>query len=371
MAPYAYAHTPVASVGADGRLSTPSFLLGSSSFSHGIAVPGPGPSSYGDATAFTDPDLGYPLASSHWLPQPVFAYSAPHPVPPSLYKPRPHTLPPSQVQMAVLPPHNPELAQGGSPPQEDNDSPDPSDAPDASQDSAAADGKSRKHQCWMCHRRFDRPSTLRKHLLVHTGEKAFQCQNCKRRFSVASNLSRHAKRCGTKGASPEDEDASTNLSTAAAPDSSSTSALSADDASTPSVTQPSTNSASTPSTTTTRTRKRKPAPVEPPAEHPSSYVDDSQSHKPKRRRRKPSPFRWIPDSLKVFDLTRSNRSTPIPLPPIQPYHDTRSSLWEERNSFDDAVGIRPYHPKDWCGKLPGPGLLKNETMKMGGTLLVF
>lgn len=91
----------------------------------------------------------------------------------------------------------------------------------------------------------------------------------------------------------------------------------------------------------------------------------------KRARRAPSPSRWIPDSLKLFDLTRIDKSTPKPLPPVQPYQDPQSGVHEERDSFDDNAPTRPYHPGDWKGKLPGPGLMKDETMKMGGTLLVF
>lgn len=91
----------------------------------------------------------------------------------------------------------------------------------------------------------------------------------------------------------------------------------------------------------------------------------------KRARRAPSPSRWIPDSLKLFDLTRIDKSTPKPLPPVQPYQDPQTGVHEERDSFDDNAPTRPYHPIDWKGKLPGPGLMKDETMKMGGTLLVF
>ena len=91
----------------------------------------------------------------------------------------------------------------------------------------------------------------------------------------------------------------------------------------------------------------------------------------KRPRRAPSPSRWIPDSLKSFDLTRIDKSTPKPLPPVQPYRDPQTGIHEERDSFDDNAPRRPYHPADWKGKLPGPGLMKDETMKMGGTLLVF
>ncbi|KAJ7259801.1 hypothetical protein C8J57DRAFT_491524 [Mycena rebaudengoi] len=58
--------------------------------------------------------------------------------------------------------------------------------------------REKKHGCTMCHKRFDRPSTLKKHLLVHTGEKAYQCPICERRFGVQSNLNRHIRRCSLR-----------------------------------------------------------------------------------------------------------------------------------------------------------------------------
>ncbi|KZV95028.1 hypothetical protein EXIGLDRAFT_766642 [Exidia glandulosa HHB12029] len=58
--------------------------------------------------------------------------------------------------------------------------------------------KQRKmHPCHMCHKSFDRPSTLRVHQYVHTLQKEHACALCQRRFSVASNLRRHQKKCGT------------------------------------------------------------------------------------------------------------------------------------------------------------------------------
>jgi len=49
---------------------------------------------------------------------------------------------------------------------------------------------------------------------------------------------------------------------------------------------------------------------------------------------------------------------------------------EERDSYDERnLNESPYHPHGWSGKLPGPALVRNETMGMGmgmgGTLMVF
>ncbi|THH23247.1 hypothetical protein EUX98_g7930 [Antrodiella citrinella] len=82
----------------------------------------------------------------------------------------------------------------------------------------------------------------------------------------------------------------------------------------------------------------------------------SEQPKPKRRRRAPSPSHWIPDSLRLFNLMPIGKATPVPLAPVQPYHDPRTAVWEERDSFDVHVARRPYHPEGWSGKLPGPGI---------------
>ena len=86
----------------------------------------------------------------------------------------------------------------------------------------------------------------------------------------------------------------------------------------------------------------------------------SSTPSPKRRRRAPSPVRWVPASLTQFDMfpIECTQSTPIPLLPVTPYQDPRSSEWiEERDSYDENVGVNPYHPRYWKGKLPGPGLM--------------
>ncbi|KAI0820686.1 hypothetical protein BC628DRAFT_831637 [Trametes gibbosa] len=51
----------------------------------------------------------------------------------------------------------------------------------------------RRHGCGICHRRFNRPSSLRIHMNSHTGEQPFECPfpGCSRRFSVNSNMRRH------------------------------------------------------------------------------------------------------------------------------------------------------------------------------------
>ncbi|KAK9670753.1 hypothetical protein K7432_017524 [Basidiobolus ranarum] len=53
----------------------------------------------------------------------------------------------------------------------------------------------KRHICYICFKRFPRPSSLRIHLHTHTGEKPYECQysGCRRRFSVLSNLRRHHK----------------------------------------------------------------------------------------------------------------------------------------------------------------------------------
>ncbi|KAI8984812.1 hypothetical protein BD414DRAFT_417698 [Trametes punicea] len=51
----------------------------------------------------------------------------------------------------------------------------------------------RRHCCGICHRRFNRPSSLRIHMNSHTGDQPYQClfPGCSRRFSVNSNMRRH------------------------------------------------------------------------------------------------------------------------------------------------------------------------------------
>ncbi|PSR82954.1 hypothetical protein PHLCEN_2v5924 [Hermanssonia centrifuga] len=197
---------------------------------------------------------------------------------------------------------------------------------------------------------------------------AFQCETCGRRFSVASNLNRHAKRCTTR------------------PESATTARNPSDPQSTAGDKQPAINTPApadtlAPSQATftatlqpllpaTRGRKRS-APVGDSDAMPQPSTSNSDHPRRKRQRRAPSPSRWVPESLKNYDLTPYPKSTPVPLPPVQPYGHERSPLWEERNSFDEVSSSTPYHPTGWRGILPGPALLGQEIGTMGGRLLVF
>ncbi|KAG2209454.1 hypothetical protein INT47_008297 [Mucor saturninus] len=52
-----------------------------------------------------------------------------------------------------------------------------------------------RYKCNQCSKTFSRPSSLRIHILSHTGEKPHVCPQagCGRRFSVQSNMRRHLK----------------------------------------------------------------------------------------------------------------------------------------------------------------------------------
>ncbi|KDR68766.1 hypothetical protein GALMADRAFT_256609 [Galerina marginata CBS 339.88] len=214
--------------------------------------------------------------------------------------------------------------------------------------------REKKHACTMCHKRFDRPSTLRKHLLVHTGEKAFVCDTCGRRFGVASNLNRHVKRCILKPVntpSPSNNSASGSGSPSAVADSPNISTLIS-----PSLSPMSARESSA-STSGSRSGKRPRAPPSPPPvpleSEVASAAPKAKSQGQKRRRRAPSPSQWIPATLQNFNLLSddSYRVTSVPLPPVR-----RNPPKEERDSWDENVAHAPYHPCGWSGVLPGPGL---------------
>ncbi|KAI0367478.1 hypothetical protein BV20DRAFT_555444 [Pilatotrama ljubarskyi] len=236
------------------------------------------------------------------------------------------------------------------------------------------DVKKKVHHCWMCHKSFDRPSTLKKHLLVHTGEKAFACESCGRRFGVASNLNRHAKTCraanpgtsGTPVASSSSPAASSSQVAGASPTSSDASLAAAATAAPPADAP----AAATP-TPRRSTRKRKAPALEESNTPEMTSSDSRQTRCRKRARRAPSPSLWIPDSLKAFDLTPLSKGTPVPLPPVRPFQEN-NHLIEERDSYDENASANPYHPRGWKGRLPGPGLMGNNVAnRSGGQLLIF
>ncbi|KAF8060820.1 hypothetical protein FPV67DRAFT_308509 [Lyophyllum atratum] len=198
--------------------------------------------------------------------------------------------------------------------------------------------REKKHGCTMCHKRFDRPSTLRKHLLVHTGEKAFVCDTCGRRFGVASNLNRHVRRCILKPVNAAHAAGSEPSNAAAG--------------------IPSDSRGRDPSPSTSNTLSSGSSDYAGSPGHPSQLAtrptrQPKSPNAPKRRRRAPSPSCWIPPSLLHFNLSssESKRSTPVPLPPVR-----RNMPKEERDSWDENVASSPYHPRGWKNLLPGPGL---------------
>ena len=48
--------------------------------------------------------------------------------------------------------------------------------------------------CPYCHKIFDYPVYLTRHLPIHTGERAFACSSCGKRFHYKSNLIEHMKK---------------------------------------------------------------------------------------------------------------------------------------------------------------------------------
>ena len=51
----------------------------------------------------------------------------------------------------------------------------------------------KKHFCRYCEKKFNDPSSLRRHENVHTGERPFKCEVCDKSFKEISHLKRHEK----------------------------------------------------------------------------------------------------------------------------------------------------------------------------------
>jgi hypothetical protein len=204
---------------------------------------------------------------------------------------------------------------------------------------------------------------------------AFVCDTCGRRFGVASNLNRHVRRCILRpvnaSSSPPAVDTASDTFTAdssdiagsSPPDSPRNSRIGAS-------IEPPANGVTTesvnPETAPASPRKGKRARAsslsstshgESTSASPEMQLPSTRRPRaaPKRRRRAPSPSQWIPHSLLAFDLcpVEGNKATPVPLPPVEPVR--YFEFVEERNSWNEHVGSRPYHPDEWDGCLPGPG----------------
>ncbi|EKM58822.1 uncharacterized protein PHACADRAFT_112932 [Phanerochaete carnosa HHB-10118-sp] len=81
-------------------------------------------------------------------------------------------------------------------PQSGTQQPPPEAAPSSAQEEAYA---KRKYVCETCHKRFLRPSSLRAHLVVHTGDRPYPCPypGCTKRFTSKSNMKRHRQTHGS------------------------------------------------------------------------------------------------------------------------------------------------------------------------------
>ncbi|KAJ0000596.1 hypothetical protein NQD34_012438 [Periophthalmus magnuspinnatus] len=51
----------------------------------------------------------------------------------------------------------------------------------------------RKHQCYVCKKRFGTKQILQRHIRVHRGERPFSCLICKKTFSAKASLDKHVK----------------------------------------------------------------------------------------------------------------------------------------------------------------------------------
>uniref|UniRef100_A0A0W0G978 C2H2-type domain-containing protein n=1 Tax=Moniliophthora roreri TaxID=221103 RepID=A0A0W0G978_MONRR len=86
----------------------------------------------------------------------------------------------------------------------------------SSSEEVSDEGDDKKHICTTCHKRFNRPSSLRIHMNTHTGATPFRCPypNCGREFNVNSNMRRHYRNHSNPATGKDDPSSSSSNSSA-------------------------------------------------------------------------------------------------------------------------------------------------------------